>query len=87
MSNPLTTVQAFERYACTQCKEHGSGACYTTDTPWDCVESSTCSLRCNNTACGERIWFEGSYSDNIGKFLCPYCGNEMEIGGYNYARY
>lgn len=37
------------------------------------IESSTCSMNCR--ACGERIWFQGSWSDvNIPKmFDCPYC--------------
>ena len=70
MSEALTTEQATERYLCGECRERGNGAC-----DFNCVESRTCSVRCQR--CAERVWFQGNLSDQGQEFICPYCGGSQ----------
>ena len=67
MKEPMTTAEAISKHECSACKagrpcEH------------NCVESETCSVRCNS--CNDRVWFSGNIQDVPEKWTCPYCGRE-----------
>jgi len=68
MKTPMTTAQAIERFGDNR---------YTLDDNKYTLESSTCSMLCKK--CGERIWFQGSWTDasTPKTFDCPYCKTEQ----------
>jgi len=61
----MTTKQAYATFLCETCRSGG-------DCGDECVESSTCSLKCN---CGERMWFIGALGNVPKSTLCKRCGN------------
>ena len=66
---PLTTKQAYLKYACSECKSGG-------DCGYDCVESGTCSFSCPE--CKERVWFLGNSPDAPQFTTCPYCKRKIK---------
>jgi len=64
---PLTTEQAKELYTCKECKAGN-------DCGMSCLESATCSVRCN--ICSQRIWFQGDLWHTPRTFKCPYCDSD-----------
>jgi hypothetical protein len=74
-SVPMKGEEAQIRLQCSWCKEDGPGACGQ-DGGHDCVMSASCSILCHS--CGERTYFEGSYSNAPSSFGCVHCGRELK---------
>lgn len=65
MSNPMTMISATTKFQCDTCNDGG-------DCGFECVLSSTCSIKCIH--CGKRIFFHSEYKNQEPELHCPYCG-------------